>query len=538
MKPILRSRFSLGATLIAVLCAAMPVSDAFAAGHREAPLTAIDTKADITDWYVFNSYGDPTKVTMIMNVDPLLEPASGPNYFPFDPEILYEMKVDNTFDADEDIKIQFRFSRPEIRLPGVFTGFIGAGNNGIATPANSPAPVPPGTPLVPPAITALDGPGSEGLSLRQTYTVTILKKSGTTWSTVFSSGGTPLFAVPSNVGPRTMPNYANLAAQGIYFLGNGIHVFAGTVDDPYYSDTGAASDTLNFRPGAFATGIPAIMSNAQDAYDSGNFAPDSVAGYNVNTIAIELPIAMLTNDGNLHAASDPAATIGTFATTSRPRIKTQPTTPGGKPALSTNFTQIQRMGNPLINELLIGTGDKDKFSMSLPKNDSQFASYLLDPLLARVINAAYAGAVPIPAPPRVDLLPLVTYAPPIAAAGTPSGPVADLLRLNTGVPAISQVNRKRLGLLAGDPAGYPNGRRVSDDVTDTTARLVTGILAGPSFSGFPNNRIGDGVNSNDVPYQETFPYVQFANSGRDSRHQNSGTSGCIDPGSFLPVLCP
>jgi hypothetical protein len=196
------------------------------------------------------------------------------------------------------------------------------------------------------------------------------------------------------------------------------------------------------------------------------------------------------------------------------------------------------MGNPLINELLIGTGDKDKFSMSVPKNDSQFASYLLDPLLARVINAAYAGAVPIPAPPRVDLLPLVTYAPPIAAAGTPSGPVADLLRLNTGVPATSQVNRKRLGLLAGDPAGYPNGRRVSDDVTDITARLVTGILAGPPFSGFPNNRIGDGVNSNDVPYQETFPYVQFANSGRDSRHQNSGTSGCIDPGSFLPVLCP
>lgn len=526
------------AALIAALSTFVPLQMAFSANHREAPLTALDTKADITDWFTFVSYDDPTKVTMILNVDPLLEPANGPNYFPFDPEILYEMKVDNNFDADEDIKIQFRF-KTEIRAPGVFTGFVGAGS-GIATPSNSPAPVPPGTPIVPPAITALDGTGSEGLSLRQSYTVAILKKgSSGIWQTVFSSGTQKLFAVPSNVGPRTMPSYATLAAQGIYNVGSGIRVFAGTVDDPFYIDLGAAFDTLNFRPSAFATGVPAVLSDPQDGDDGKNFAPDSVAGYNVNTIAIELPIAVLTSDGNLHAASDAQAVIGTYATTSRPRIKVQPTTPGGKASLSTNFVQIQRMGNPLINELLVGTGDKDKFSMAEPKNDAQFASYFLDPLLARVINAAYGGAVPIPTPPRTDLLPLVTYAAPICPGCTSgqTGPVADLLRLNTGIPPTAQANRKRMAALAGDFGGFPNGRRVSDDVVDIAARAVAGVL-NPAFNVFPNNRIGDGVNTNDRPYQETFPYVQFANSGRDSRHQNPGTSGCFDPSTFLPVICP
>ena len=538
MKTTTPSRLRILAVMMSALCAGLPLSaPTYAANHREAPLTALDTKADITDWFAFVSYDDPTKLTMILNVDPFLEPANGPNYFPFDPEILYEMKVDNDFDANEDVRIQFRF-KTETRLPGVFTGFVGAGS-GIPAPANSPAPVAPGTPIVPPAITALDGPGSAGLSLRQTYTMTIQKKINGIWTSVFNSGAQKLIAVPSNVGPRTMPNYENLAQQGIYNLGSGIRVFAGTVADPFYIDVGAAFDTLNFRTGAFATGIPAVLSNAQDADDKHNYAPDTLAGYNVNTLAIELPIAMLTSDGVLHAAGDAKAVLGTYGTTSRPRIKVQPTTPGGKASLSANFVQIQRMGNPLINELLIGTGDKDKFSMSEPKNDAQFANYLLDPLLARVINAAYNGVVTIPAPPRTDLLPLVTYTAPICPGCTAAqaGPVADLLRINTGIGPTAQAGRKRLGVLAGDFGGFPNGRRVSDDVTDISTRVVLGVLK-PAFNIFPNNRVGDGVNVNDVSYQETFPYVPFAHSGRDSRHQNPGTSGCIDPASMLPVLCP
>src|SRR6266853_4903572 len=170
----------------------------FASSHREAPITALDHTADITDFYAFVSYDHPDRVTFIMNVDPFLEPSNGPNYFPFDPNVLYQIKVDNNQDGEEDITFQFRFNT-QIRQPGLFTGFVGnlAGF---------------------PAITALDGPGSEGLSLRQTYTVTMVKNGKTTNLTE----GKTLFAVPSNVGPQTMPDYQSLFNQGIYDLGHDV----------------------------------------------------------------------------------------------------------------------------------------------------------------------------------------------------------------------------------------------------------------------------------------------------------------------------
>ncbi len=507
---------------MAALLATPPVG--FAASHREAPITALDHKADITDFFAFVSYDDPSKVTFLLNVDPFLEPGNGPNYFPFDDNILYTIKVDNDNDAVEDITFQIRF-QTEIRAPGVFTGFVGAGD-GINAPANSPAPVAPGTPIVPPAITALDGPGSAGLSLRQRYTVTMLKHGESIALT--SSSGDPLFAVPSNVGPRTMPDYPTLAQQGIYTLENGIRVFAGTVDDPFYIDLGAAFDSFNFRLGAGG----GVLSPGQDADNQTNIAPDFVSGYNVNTIAIEVPITMLTRNGKQVSANHPAATIGAWGATYRPRITVRRAPYGS--VSNGSFSQIQRMGNPLINELIIGTGSKDYWSMSQPKNDSQFAAFDLDPLLARVFNAVYG--INIPTPPRTDLLPLVTYAPPIAAPGTPAGPIADLLRLNTGVPPTPAASRVRLGILGGDAAGFPNGRRVSDDVTDIAARIVGGGVLQAGFNVSPNNRIGDGVNTNDVPYQETFPYVAFAQSGRDRRHIDPGEAGCtMGAGAPCPV---
>lgn len=506
--------------LVAALIAVPPPG--FAASHREAPITALDHKADITDFFAFVSYDDPTKVTFLLNVDPFLEPGNGPNYFPFDDNVLYTIKVDNDNDAVEDITFRVQF-QTEIRAPGVFTGFVGAGN-GINAPANSPPPVLPGTPIVPPAITSLDGPGAAGLSLRQTYTVTMVKH-GVSTPLTNSSGG-PLFAVPSNVGPRTMPDYAALAAQGIYTLENGIHVFAGTVDDPFYIDLGATFDSLNFRVGAGG----GVLSPAQDASNT-NTASDTVSGYNVNTIAIEVPISMLTRTGTKLAANNPAATIGAWGATYRPRITVRRAPLHA--VSSGSFSQVQRMGNPLINELIIGTGSKDYWSMSQPKDDSQFAAFDLDPLLARVFNAIYG--INIPTPPRTDLLPLVTYAPPIAAPGTPKGPIADLLRLNTGVAPTPGPSRSRLGVLGGDGAGFPNGRRVSDDVTDIASRVVAGVLS-PGFNVSPNNRIGDGVNSNDMPYQETFPYAAFAQSGRDRRHIDPGEAGCtMDTGAPCPI---
>jgi len=484
-----------------------------ASSHREAPITALDHKADITDFYAFRSYdgvGVP-RVTFILCVDPFLEPANGPNWSPFDPDILYEIKVDNNNDAVEDITFQFRFST-EQRLPNLFQVYAGAGG-GFTAPANSPPPVAPGTLIVPPRITNF---GSAGLGQRQTYSVTMIKNG---FATPFT-GIEPFRAVPANVGPRTM-DYNALFVAGTYSANTAnVKVFAGTVDDPFWIDLGAAFDTFNIRSAI----APGVLAPAQDAALV-NITSDTVSGYAVNAIALEVPVSMLTRTGAIEPANSTAATIGTWGTTSRPRttVRRSPLAP----VSSGVWHQVQRLGNPLINELLVGTGFKDRFSMDQPANDAQFASFFLDPALARVLNALTAGALAIPTPPRNDLLPLVTYAPPIAAAGTPAGPVADLLRLNTGVPPTPPfaVNFNRLGLLGGDPSGFPNGRRVIDDVVDISLRAVAGVLS-PGFNTFPNNALGDGVNVNDAPYRTTFPYLANAPSGRDRRHIDPGEPGC------------
>jgi len=479
-----------------------------------------DHKATITGLYAFVSYNDPTKVTLILNVDPLLEPGNGPTFFPFDDNVQYSISIDNNNDAVPDVVFQLQFTT-QILSSGQTAAFLGAGS-GINAPANSPAPVAPGTPTVPPAITALSGAGSAGLALRQYYTVTMVKDGSSTLLT--NSTSEPLYAVPTNAGPRTMPNYPALAEQGIYTLTNGIRVFAGTVDEPTYGDMGAFYDSMNFRTAAGG----GVLSAAADANDFTNTAADYMSGYNVNSIAIEVPIAMLTRTGEIEASTSTAATIGVWGSTARPRtLLLRAPLP---PVYSGSFSQIQRMGNPLISDLLIGEGSKAKWAMSLPANDSQFASSYLDPTLARLMNAIYG--ISIPTPPRTDLFPLITYAPPIAAPGTPAGPIADMLRLNTGVPPTPMPSRKRLGLLAGDAAGFPNGRRVSDDVFDITLRATAGILAGPQY----NYPFGDGVNTNDVPYQETFPYVAFAQSGRQRRHIDPGEPGCtMGAGAACPT---
>ena len=486
--------------LLAMALLVLTSGNMFASSHREAPITALDRSADVTDWYAFVSYDHPDRVTMILNVDPLLEPANGPNYFPFDPNVLYEMKVDNNHDGVEDITFQFHF-KTEIRAPGVFTGFVG-GIFGI------------------PPITALNGPGSEGLSLRQTYTVTMIKNGKATDLT----GGNTLYAVPSNVGPLTMPDYNSLFGQGVYSLGNNVRVFAGTVDDPFYIDLGAAFDSLNFR-----MGVGGILSPQVDADDTHNYAPDSVAGYNVNSIVLEVPITMLTSDGKLHGAGEKEAVIGTYGATSRPTVSVRRTSAASAAA----FSQVNREGNSLINELIVGTGSKDKFSTDDPKNDGQFAAFFLDPLLAHLFNSVLG--IPVPPAPRLDLLPLVQYMAPICPGCGPNdaGPIADLLRLNTGISPTPVGKQKRLGFLVGDNAGFPNGRRPIDDVVDIASRAVAGILVDPVKYGAP---IGDGVNINENGYGTTFPYVMPANSGRNSHHVGPGQDGCSgQPNGICPV---
>ena len=506
----------------------------FAANHRSAPITALDHPAGITDWYAFVSYDDPTKVTFIMDVDPLLEPSNGPNYFPFDPNVTYTMKIDNTNDGIEDVTFQFQFTTT-FRAPALTLGFVGAGS-GVNAPANAPAtassPIPATGAVIPPAITSLSGAGAAGLNYSQTYSVTMITGTGpTAVSTNLVPAGTTLYAVPSNVGPRTMPNYTALAKQGIYNLGNGVSVFAGTVDDPFFIDLAAAFDSLNFRGGSSFIGTGGVLSANQDQNDSQNYAADSLSGFNVNTIALQVPISMV-------AKSTASPVIGTWAATYRSAqtIRSAPSPVATSGALQ----QVNRMGNPLVNELIIGIGSKDTFSMSQPADDKQFASFALDPLLARALKAVYG--ITVPDPPRTDLLPLVQYSGPTIPDGTPAGPVADMLRLNTSIPPTAQSARKRLGVIGGDLAGFPNGRRVSDDVVDIALRAVAGAVCGAPVSATGKGSVctaggnafaatqvpllGDGVNTNDVPYQETFPYVAFAQSGYSRIHRNAGDKSC------------
>ncbi len=513
--------------LIAAFCLSVP-SGLFASSHREAPITALDRAADITDVYAFRSYGPSAttpKVTFILNVDPLLEPANGPTFFPFDPRVLYEIRVDNNQDAKEDISFKFKFSAPTYDLPNVPVGLIGfdGGVDGA----------------IPPQISTFDNPG---LNSRQTYTVFMVKNGVTT--RLKNADGSNFFVVPDNIGPRTI-NYEALfnAATYTHLNTDGISVFAGTVDDPFFIDLGAAFDTFNFRN---ISGVPGVLSPAQDA-SSQNFASDTVSGYAVNTIAIEVPVSMLTSTGNVEPATSTAATIGVWGVTSRPQQTIR------RPPLADQDSgpqrQVQREANPLINELIIGIGSKDRYSMDKPFNDSQFAAFFLNPAVVTAVDALYGALVPgalfSPPAPRTDLLPLVQYMPPIAAPGTPTGPIADLLRLNTGVPPTAPASASRLGVLGGDLAGYPNGRRLFDDAVDITLRVaVGGVLAGNKCGAdhkqpcnvFPNNVLGDGVNVNDVPFHSDFPYVGDGPSGRDRRHIDPGEPGCTGgSGAACPV---
>jgi len=344
---------------------------------------------------------------------------------------------------------------------------------------------------------------------------------------VTSSGSFPisddqvLHTVPSNVGPRTMPNYASLVQQGIYTLDNGMRVFAGTVADPFFIDLGGVFDSLNLR-----ASVAPVLSAAVDGDDHNNYAPNAVAGFNVNSIVLEVPITMLTSDGQTHTASDAAAVIGTYATTSRQKISVLGEEGRGA------WTQVQRLGNPLINEAIIGTGAKDRFSMSDPIHDIQFANFLLNPLLPQIFATL---GLPVPKAPRTDLLPLVQYMAPICPGCTAAqaGPVADLLRLNLGIPPTSTATAKRLGFIAGDSAGWPNGRRLTDDVLDIALRALEGILVNSTTYGAP---LGDGVNVSSSALGVTFPFEGPAYSGRNSVHEGPGQAGCaLQPNGICPV---
>jgi Domain of unknown function (DUF4331) len=455
-----------------------------AASHREAPLIAQDPAADITDVYAFRSWEDPSRVVLIMNVIPAQEPSSGPNYFFFDDQVAYDFNLDIDQDGmAEDIIYRVQF-KTEIRPPFDDLPVSYAGVDPV--------------PGLPPAITDLDGPGATGLGLRQTYTVTQIQAGK---HTVLAEG---LFAVPSNIGPQTMPDYEKLAEDGIFPLSNGGRVFVGQRDETFYIDLGATFDTLNFRAAP-------ILSDVQDADDGVNpFGNDMFSGFNVNTIALEIPISELSD------------VIGMYASTSRP--KTEIHAPNSAVKGEGDFVQVARMGNPLVNELIIGTGMKDSWNGSDPKEEAQFLDFYLNPRLVTVINLAFG--TDFPTTNRTDLVAaLLQYSGQDPNSCLRSSRCSELLRLDTKVEPTSPESQKRLGGLVDDAAGFPNGRRPNDDVTDIILRVAAGALLGavPNLGDGVNFNIGaPGTNVTDKGIYTRFPFLPTPFDGRTRRHIDCG----------------
>ena len=424
-----------------------------AASHREAPLISLDPTADISDFFMFRSYeaGQDDKIVFIMDVIPGEEPSSGPNYFNFDPNVLYAFNVDNNTDGKaDDVRFEFEFKtefRGVNRDLGLFLSYVAL-----------------------PPITALDGPGSEGLGLRQSYTVTMVKGNN---RTVLGRG---LFAVPSNVGPRTMPDYDALAAQGIYNIKNGARVFAGQRDDPFYIDLGAVFDTLNLR-------------------DPGT---DMLSGFNVHTIALEVPASLITKDGK-NPTNTAFPTLGAYANTYRRSVKV--INEDGE-STKDRWVQVQRLANPLVNEAIIGTVDKDRWNKRDPRNESAFVEYYTNPRLATALEVVFGAD----AQPLLDLRDvLLTYTP-----GNYDR-LSELLRLNISVAPVALADQNPLTVLGGDNAGWPNGRRPIDDVTDVAVR----VIGGTNYLS-----ASDAVQVNDMPLPESFPFLATPWDGRGRVHQN------------------
>jgi hypothetical protein len=432
---------------------------------------------------MFRSYepGHEDNVVFIMNVIPGEEPSSGPNYYNFDPNVLYSFNIDNNGDGKaSDIRIDVKFKnefRGINKDAGLFLSYVAL-----------------------PPITALDGAGSEGLGLRQTYSVTA---SGMGLKKVL---GEDLIAVPSNVGPRTMPDYESLAAQGVYELDYGVRVFAGQRQDPFYIDLGGVFDTLNLR----RSPLP-LLTTAEDANDNANaFGVDMLSGFNVHTIAIEVPINLLTKDQK-GPEETAFPTLGAYASTSRRAV----TVLQGEDKVKTEgpWVQVQRLANPLINEAIIGTQYKDRWNRLNPRQENAFLDFYLNPRLALALELVYG--VPAEKANRTDLVDLLLKYKPT------DNNLSELLRLNVSVEPTPWGDQKRLGPLAHDASGnatpdaaaWPNGRRPIDDVTDVAVR----VIGGPNYIGA---MAGDGINTDDAPLMGAFPFLATPFDGFNRVHQN------------------
>lgn len=428
-----------------------------ASSHREAPLISQDPYADNTDVYSFVSTRNPDRVTLISNFIPLEAPQAGPNYYKFDDNVLYEIMVDNDADAVEDITFQFRF-RTETRNLNTFLYNTGQ-------------------------VTSLE---DQDLNVRQFYTVTRVEGPRRRGRGTVIAENLPV--APINVGVRSFPDYASIAAAAVRQLPNNSQVFAGPRDEGFYVDVGGVFDLL---------GVPPADLNVVDG----------LAGVNVHSIAIEVPITSLSSSGSRPASSASAdAVIGVWSTASRPSVTSRG---GGQEVHSSRWVQVSRLGQPLVNELVIPRSTKDAFNALEPTGDAAALGFVQDPEPARLLTALFG--VRVPPTPRTDLVTIFLQGIP-GLNQPPNGTPSEMQRLNVAIPPTA--NPSTLGLLGGDAGGFPNGRRVGDDVVDIALRVVAGATPlTPSFNTGINAQLGDGVNANDVPYLTMFPYLGLPHAG-------------------------
>ena len=463
----------LGVAIAGLTAAAIAVPLGFGSSHREAPNIMLDPAADNTDVYAFTAPDAEDALTVVSNWIPGQVPASGPNFFRWDDRARYYVKVDNNGDGKPDVEYQFKFDT-KINNPKSFL---------------------------------YAGPGAQDygdLNVIQRYDVTRSDYNNRGQVTDRDKVGNNLLVSPSNIGPKTFPSYGNFVDGANAMLDDGTKVFVGQREDPFFVDLGATFDAINVREGTGNEGL----------------GKDDFSGMSTESIVLQIPEEEVTRNGQPVTGPDAHnAVVGVWSTTERRKLELtnvdydRETSGEGR----NKWVQVSRLGNPLINEVIIPLGDKDKFNRTTPDKDAaNYGKYVLKPELAAVLNALFG--VNAPETDREDLLVLLTGIEGVNQhSGKFAGTPVDTLKINLGTDPSAKPSR--FGVIGGDLAGFPNGRRLADDVVDISLQVVAGILVGNEVP------LGDGVDVNDQPFLWEFPYVGDPDSGFDSDPSNR-----IEPG--------
>jgi hypothetical protein len=451
--------------VVAALAAgAVAAALSFGSSHREAPGITLDPTADNTDTYAWTAKDAPRALTVAANWIPGEVPANGPNFFGWDDRARYYINVDNTGDGRPDVRYRFQF-KTTVRNPNSFL---------YAAPGAS-------------------GYGDPKLNVIQRYSIVreSYRYHGKKVSVREKTIARGLPSAPSNVGPKTFPNYQVFADGAVRRLGDGTKVFAGQRDDPFFVDLGATFDGINVRQ---------LTGNRGQG-------KDDLSGFNIHSIVMQIPERLVTKDHRPVSGPNASnAVVGVWSTTERKRLQVAGASRKGGHG---KWVQVSRLGNPLVNEVVIPLGKKDQFNRTTPDRDAElYGGFVVKPELAAILNALFdVGA---PENDRTDIVQALLQGIPMLNQhkGIDGPPAVDTLKLNLGVPPAETENR--FGAISGDVAGFPNGRRLGDDVVDIELQVVAGFLKGNKVP------LGDGVDRNDKPFLSTFPYLALPASGFDS----------------------